>query len=84
MPPPGPTVLDRLPKVAVPVYAVGKIQDIFSGQGITEARYSDSNDHGVDLTIEYLGRPGPSLVFANLVDFDSMRAPPTTRPATPP
>ena len=70
MPPPGPTVLDRLQEVAVPVYAVGKIQDIFSGQGITEARYSDSNDHGVDLTIEYLGRPGLSLVFANLVDFD--------------
>jgi phosphopentomutase len=50
---------------------VGKIQDIFSGQGITEGRYSDSNDHGVDLTIGYAGRPGPSLVFSNLVDFDS-------------
>jgi phosphopentomutase len=71
VPPPGPTVLDRLRDAGVPVYAVGKIQDIFSGQGITEARYSDSNDHGVDLTIDYLRRPGPSLVFTNLVDFDS-------------
>ena len=42
-----------------------------SGQGITEARYSDSNDHGVDLTLEYLRRPGPAFVFTNLVDFDS-------------
>jgi phosphopentomutase len=55
----------------VRVYAVGKIQDIFSGQGITEARYSGSDDHGVDLTLEYLKRPGPALVFTNLVDFDS-------------
>jgi phosphopentomutase len=71
VPPPGPTVLDHLRESGVAVYAVGKIQDIFSNQGITEGRYSDSNDHGVDLTVGYLGRPGPSLVFANLVDFDS-------------
>jgi phosphopentomutase len=71
VPPPGPTVLDHLQDAGVTVYAVGKIQDIFSGQGITEARYSDSNDHGVDRTIEFLRRPGPSLVFSNLVDFDS-------------
>jgi phosphopentomutase len=71
VPPPGPTVLDRLRDGGVAVLGVGKIQDIFSGQGITEARYSDSNDHGVDLTLEYLGRPGPTFVFTNLVDFDS-------------
>jgi phosphopentomutase len=71
VPPPGETVLDRLLAAGVVVYGVGKIQDIFSRQGITEARYSDSNDHGVDLTIEYLGRPGPAFVFSNLVDFDS-------------
>ena len=71
VPPPGPTVLDRLRDAGVAVLGVGKIQDIFSGQGISEARYSDSNDHGVDLTLEYLRRSGPALVFANLVDFDS-------------
>jgi phosphopentomutase len=38
---------------------------------VTEARYSDSNDHGVDITLEYLRRPGPALVFSNLGDFDS-------------
>ena len=71
VPPPGPTVLDRLQAAGVAVYGVGKIRDIFSGQGITEGRYSDSNDHGVDLTLEYLRRPAPSFVFTNLVDFDS-------------
>jgi phosphopentomutase len=69
--PPGPTVLDRLQEGGVAVYGVGKIRDIFSNQGISEGRYSDSNDHGVDLTVELAARPGPSLVFANLVDFDS-------------
>jgi phosphopentomutase len=71
VPPPGPTFLDRLQEAGVAVLGVGKIQDIFSGQGITEGRYSESNDHGVDLTLEYLRRPGPAFVFTNLVDFDS-------------
>jgi phosphopentomutase len=71
VPPPGPTLLDRCRQAGVPVYAVGKIQDIFDGRGITEARYSDSNDDGVDITLDYLTRPGPALVFTNLVDFDS-------------
>jgi len=71
LPPPGRTILDHLEEAGVAVYGVGKIRDIFSGQGITEGRYSDSNDHGVDLTLEYLRRPGPSFVFTNLVDFDS-------------
>ena len=70
LPPPQPTVLDvcRLPTCAC---TPGKIQDIFSGQGITEARYSRSDDDGVNLTLEYLERPGPAFVFTNLVDSDS-------------
>jgi phosphopentomutase len=71
VPPPGPTLLDRCVEHGVAVYGVGKIQDIFAQQGLTEARYTDSNDHGVDLTVDYLRRPGPALVFSNLVDFDS-------------
>jgi len=71
VPPPGLTLLDLCVRHGVAVYGVGKIQDIFSGQGLTEALYSDSNDHGVDLTLRYLERPGPALVFSNLVDFDS-------------
>ena len=71
VPPPGPTLLDRCLEAGVGVLGVGKIQDIFDHRGLTEAVYSDSNDHGVDLTIEYLRRDGPALVFSNLVDFDS-------------
>src|SRR5438552_8076296 len=71
VPPPGPTVLDFAQKAGVSVYGVGKIRDIFDGQGLTDFRYSRSNDDGVDITIDYLRRPGQSLVFTNLVDFDS-------------
>jgi phosphopentomutase len=71
VPPPRPTLPDFCVEAGVPVFGVGKIQDIFAGRGMTEASYSDSNDHGVDLTLGYLRRPGPSLVFTNLVDFDS-------------
>jgi phosphopentomutase len=69
--PPGPTILDVCLGQGVAVYGVGKIGDIFAGRGLTEWSYSDSNDHGIDLTLGYLRRPGPSLVFTNLVDFDS-------------
>ncbi len=71
VPPPGPTALDLLGGGGVPVLAVGKISDIFSSQGIAESCYSESNDHGVDLTLGYLARSGPAFVFTNLVDFDS-------------
>ncbi len=71
VPPPRQTLLDRCLDAGVRVYGVGKIQDVFAGRGLSEAHYSESNDQGLDITLEYLRRPGPSLVFANLVDFDS-------------
>ncbi len=71
VPPPGPTVLDHLHDAGIPVFGIGKIRDIFCGRGIAEAVYSDSNDHGLDLTLAYLARPRPTFVFTNLVDFDS-------------
>jgi phosphopentomutase len=71
VPPPGRTVLDFIQDAGIPVYGVGKIRDIFDGQGLSEYSYSDSNDQGIDLTIDFLRRGGPSLVFTNLVDFDS-------------
>jgi phosphopentomutase len=69
--PPGPTLLDLVSGAGIPVYGVGKIGDIFDGHGLSESRYSSSNDDGVDITLGFLARPGPSLTFANLVDFDS-------------
>jgi phosphopentomutase len=71
VPPPGPTVLDHLHDAGIAVLSVGKIHDIFCGRGIAQTVYSDSNEHGVDLTLEYLRTPAPALVFTNLVDFDS-------------
>lgn len=71
VPPPNPTLLDACLGAGVVVFGVGKIRDIFAERGFTEAVYSRSNDDGIDLTIEYLRRAGPALVFSNLVDFDS-------------
>src|SRR6266540_1984143 len=71
VPPPGRTVLDFIKDAGIPVYGVGKIRDIFDGHGLSEFSYSDSNDHGIELSIDFLRRPGASLVFTNLVDFDS-------------
>ncbi len=71
VPPPGPTILDFVNEAGIGVFGVGKIGDIYGGRGLTEFRYSQSNDDGIELTIDYLGRPGRSLVVTNLVDFDS-------------
>ncbi len=69
--PSGPTWLDRVEDAGIPVFGVGKIPDIFAGQGLTESRHTESNDHGVDVSIKYLRGADPVLVVANLVDFDS-------------
>jgi phosphopentomutase len=69
--PPGPTYLDLVEKSGSPVYGVGKIPDIFAGHGLTESEHSESNDHGIDLTVGYLGRGNDLLVVTNLVDFDT-------------
>jgi phosphopentomutase len=71
VPPPGPTALDGLLAAGVSVFGVGKIQDIFDRRGLSHGVYSDSNDHGIDQTLELLAHPGPAFVFTNLVDFDS-------------
>jgi phosphopentomutase len=71
VPPPAPTVLDRLLEAGRRVTAIGKIQDIFDHRGITDATYSDSNDDGIDRTIFALTDASADLVFTNLVDFDS-------------
>jgi phosphopentomutase len=71
LPPPTPTLLDRCREAGVAVYGVGKIGDIFTMRGISESRYSSSNDDGVDRALDFLGNPRPSLVFVNLVDMDT-------------
>jgi phosphopentomutase len=71
VPPPRDTILEAIRRAGIPVFGVGKIGDIFVERGLTDSRYSRSNDDGVDITLEYLRGPGPSLVVTNLVDFDS-------------
>ena len=70
--PSGRTVLDALKSAGLDVLAVGKIQDIFSGQGITEAWHSESSVHGMEQTMELAGRNFCGLCFTNLVDFDAL------------
>ena len=53
------------------VIGVGKIEDIFNGQGITEAIHTKDNMDGVDQTINYIKKDNHGLIFTNLVDFDS-------------
>ena len=69
-PPPSLTVLDNLVSAGVPVIGVGKIEDIFAGQGVTEAIPTKSNADGLDKIEECLRRAERGLIFANLVDFD--------------
>ena len=69
--PPGPTYLDHALAAGIPVYGVGKIPDIFAGRGLKESLHSESNDHGIDLTVSYLAGADPVLVVSNLVDFDT-------------
>ncbi len=71
LPPPGPTYLDAVRDAGVPVFGVGKISDIFAERGLDESRHTESNMHGVDVTLEYLARADPVLVVTNLVDFDT-------------
>lgn len=70
--PPQPTVLDSLCERGLLVYAVGKINDIFVGQGITEYITTMSNDDGINKTIAAIKeKQDPGLIFTNLVDFDA-------------
>ncbi|MCO5169675.1 MAG: phosphopentomutase [Planctomycetes bacterium] len=73
VPPPAPTLLDRLHGRGDAVVAVGKIADIYDGRGITRALGSKSNVDGIQQTLDLLGARGDeALVFTNLVEFDSL------------
>ena len=69
--PPEKTMLDLVSETGKTVYAVGKISDIFNGQGVSVSVHTDNNMDGVDKTIEALKKDFEGLIFTNLVDFDS-------------
>jgi phosphopentomutase len=72
VPPPEPTLLDRVVAAGGAVHAVGKVSDIFAGQGVTRSLKAGDNRAVLDRTLEALREAGDGdLVFANCVDFDS-------------
>ena len=71
--PSGKTALDALKEAGYDVISIGKIRDIFVGEGITEAIKSKSSAEGMEQTIEVAGnRDFTGLCFVNLVDFDAL------------
>ena len=68
----GKTVLDTMIENGKKVFAIGKIEDLFVGRGITDAIHTNGNEHGIDLTIEAIKEDKYDMIFTNLVDFDML------------
>lgn len=69
--PPRKTLLDSVKEAGLDTIAVGKINDIFAGQGITEFVYTKSNEDGMEKTSAHADKAFHGLCFVNLVEFDS-------------
>lgn len=72
VPPTGETLLDRLTTAGVPVTAIGKVSDLFAGRGISRALPTISDEDGMARIAEEMAAGTPGLIFANLVDFDTV------------
>ncbi len=70
--PPEDTLLDRFKEKGYQVIGIGKIGDIFAGQGLTEEIHTKGNMDGVDKLILSMKKKNRGLIFINLVDFDSL------------
>ena len=68
----GPTALNAMKDAGLDVISIGKINDIFVGEGITEAYKSKSSVHGMEQTIDVAKKDFHGLCFVNLVDFDAL------------
>lgn len=66
------TAMNALKEAGFDVISVGKINDIFDGEGVTESNHSKSSVHGMEQTIEIAQRDFEGLCFINLVDFDAL------------
>jgi phosphopentomutase len=71
LPPPAETLLDRLKRAGYPVVAIGKIEDLFAGRGMTDAVHTASDAEGMDVLARRMADVDRGLLFANLVDFDT-------------
>ena len=70
--PPAPTLLDKLQAAGKATIGVGKIHDIFAGQGVGETIRTAGNTEGLQVTLELTDRDFEGLAFVNLVDFDML------------
>ena len=70
--PPGITLLDALQKAGKATIGVGKIYDIFAGQGVSDHVYNKSNANGMEHTLNYAAQDFEGLCLVNLVDFDML------------
>ncbi len=68
----GKTMLDVISENGKDVIAIGKIEDLFSGRGITKAIHTQGNEDGIEKTLEELKKNTSGLIFTNLVDFDML------------
>jgi phosphopentomutase len=71
LPPSGETLLDRVTAASIPVIAIGKIEDLFAGRGITQGIHTVSDDDGMDQVEAQMRAVDRGLIFTNLVDFDA-------------
>jgi phosphopentomutase len=71
LPPAGETLLDRLKAASRPVVAIGKIEDLFAGRGISTAIHTASDEEGMDRLLGQMASVQDGLIFTNLVDFDT-------------
>ena len=71
LPPAGETLLDRVKANGLPVVAIGKIEDLFAGRGITKAIHTASDDEGMNALEQQMSEVDRGLIFTNLVDFDT-------------
>ena len=70
--PTGQTLLDHLTGRGIPVVSIGKVKDLFAGRGITQAIPTVSDADGVDRVLDAMETSSDGLIFANLVDSDTM------------
>lgn len=74
MPPPAPTLLDRVSDAGLTVWGIGKTEDLFCGRGMTRADHTEGDRDGLDRTVEAICRmvaeDRTGLIFTNLVDLD--------------
>jgi phosphopentomutase len=71
LPPAGETLLELVEGASLPVVAIGKIEDLFAGRGITRAIHTASDDDGMDRIEEQMSAVERGFIFTNLVDFDT-------------